>query len=107
AFYRGVFAGTLLSAQSVCAMTTLVPVPGVSFRFGPPGYGPGLMGTAVSPYGPLWGHNGSGPGCRVSAFHAPAFPGGAVTVCVMCSMEDDEAAEGMVAEALALLAALG
>jgi D-alanyl-D-alanine carboxypeptidase len=107
AFYRGMFSGTLLSAPSVRAMTTLVHVPGVSFRFGPPGYGLGLMGTTVSPYGPLWGHNGSGPGFRASAFHAPAFPGGAVTVCVMCAIEDDDAAEGMVAETLALLATLG
>jgi D-alanyl-D-alanine carboxypeptidase len=104
-FYGGVFAGALLSAQSVREMTTLVPVPGVHFRFGPPGYGLGLMGTAASPYGPLWGHSGSSPGFRASAFHAPAFPGGAVTVCVMCAVEDDEAAEGIVAEVLDLLAA--
>ena len=105
--YGGVLSGALLSAQRVRAMTTLVHVPGASFRFGPLGYGVGLMGTAVSPDGPLWGHNGSGPGFRASAFHAPAFPGGAVTVCVMCAIEDDEAAEGMVAEALALLVVLG
>ena len=37
--YGGVFSGALLSAQSVRAMTTLVHVPGASFRFGPPGYG--------------------------------------------------------------------
>jgi len=106
-FYGGLFSGALLSVQSVCEMTTLVPVPGASFRFGPPGYGLGLMGTTASPYGPLWGHNGSGPGFRASAFHAPAFPGGAVTVCVMCAVEDDEAAEGMVADVFDLLAAYG
>jgi D-alanyl-D-alanine carboxypeptidase len=106
-FYWSIFSEGFLSAQSVHEMTALVPVPGAPFRFGPPGYGLGLMGTSASPYGPLWGHNGSGPGFRASAFHAPEFPGGAVTVCVMCAVEDDEAAEGMVAEALALLAARG
>ncbi len=107
AFYAGVFSGAVLAAQSVREMTTLVPVPGAPFRFGPPGYGLGLMGTVGSPYGPLWGHNGSGPGFRTSAFHAPAFPGGAMTVCVMCAVEDDDMAEGMVADAFHCLAACG
>lgn len=107
ALYQGMFSGGSLSVQNVREMTTLVPVPGAHFRFGPSGYGLGLMGTTASPYGPLWGHNGSGPGFRASAFHAPEFPGGAATVCVMCALEDDEAAEGLVAEALALLAAEG
>src|SRR5919205_4323224 len=76
--------------------TTALAQPGlVKHRFGPPGYGLGLMGTTPSLYGHLWGHNGSGPGFQASAFHAPAFLGGAVTVCVMCAVEDDDLAEGI------------
>ena len=100
-------AGTLLAAQRVRAMTTRMPVPGASCRCGPPGDGVGLRGTAVSPAGPRWGHNGSGTCFRARAFRAPACPRGTVTVCVLCAIEDDAAAEGMVGEARALLAVLG
>lgn len=79
------------------AIIALVPVPDAHYCFGPPAYGLGIMETTVSPYGPLWGHNGSGHGFQVSAFHAPEFPGGAVTVYVRSAVEDDKAAEGMVA----------
>src|SRR6059036_1924274 len=88
-------------------MTTRTPVPGASCRVGSPGDGVGLRGTAVSPSGSRWGHNDSGPGFRARAFHAPACAGGTVTVCVLCAIEDDAAAEGMVAKARALLAVLG
>jgi hypothetical protein len=100
-------AGTWLAVQRVRAMTTRMPVPRASCRVGSPGYGVGLRGTAVSPPGPRWGHNDSGPGFRARAFHAPVCPGGTVTVCVLCAIEDDAAAEGMVAEARAFLAVLG
>ena len=69
-------AGTLLAAERVRAMTTRMSVPEASCRCGPPGSGVGLRGTAVSPAGPRWGHNGSGPGFRARAFHTPACPSG-------------------------------
>jgi hypothetical protein len=34
----------------------------------------GLMGTAVSPEGPLWGHNGSGPGFLTRCLPRPSMP---------------------------------
>jgi hypothetical protein len=88
-------------------MTTRMPLLGASCRCGPPGDGVGLRGTAVSPAGPRWGHHGSGPGFRARAWPAPACRGGTVTVCVLCALEDDAAAAGLVAEARALLAGLG
>jgi D-alanyl-D-alanine carboxypeptidase len=104
-FYHCLFAGALLSAETLADMTTLVPVPNE-----PPtpwvrrGYGLGLMGDAASRHGPLFGHDGEGPGYAASAFHAPASHGGRATVCVMCAVEDSDIPRGIVFELLDLLA---
>jgi hypothetical protein len=64
-------------------------------------YGLGVMADPASPLGPLFGHNGGGPGYDASAFHAPrAAPGGA-TVCALCAVEGGFAAENLVLDALA------
>jgi D-alanyl-D-alanine carboxypeptidase len=70
-------------------MTTLVLVPeGAGPRWRKPGYGLGLMGDPESPWGPLWGHNGGGPGYRASAFHASDL---GLSVCAMRAFEGDSA----------------
>jgi D-alanyl-D-alanine carboxypeptidase len=97
-FFDALFCGRLVSSQSLREMTTLVPVPGTptapSRRWGKPSYGLGIMGDPESRWGPLWGHNGGGPGYRTSAFHAPDL--GKVSVCAMCAVEVDSKAEELV-----------
>jgi D-alanyl-D-alanine carboxypeptidase len=109
-FLDALFCRRLVSPQSLCAMTTLVPVPMPSAakapakepppRWGQPSYGLGLMGDPVSPWGVMWGHNGGGPGYSTSAFHAPGL--GGVSVCTMAAMEEGFRAEDVVFAALDL-----
>jgi D-alanyl-D-alanine carboxypeptidase len=54
------------------------------------------MGDRRSPFGPLFGHNGGGPGYNASVFCAPALRGRRVTVCALCASEEDAAAEDLV-----------
>lgn len=91
-FLTHVFGGRLVSAQGLKAMTTLRPVPLPTpppgqepQRWVRPSYGLGVMGDVASPWGPIVGHNGGGPGYSASAFHAPEL--GGLTVCVMGAME--------------------
>jgi len=39
------------------------------------------MGDPASPHGPIWGHEGGGPGYGASVFHASTQ--GGVTACAM------------------------
>jgi D-alanyl-D-alanine carboxypeptidase len=75
------------------------PMP--SPRWSPPGYGLGIVGFVDSPFGPLWGHNGGGPGYRTSAYHAPELE--AASVCAMCALEGDSGAEPLVFAVFAAL----
>lgn len=97
-FFDALFCGGLVSSRSLQEMTTLVPVPGTPvvspLRWSKPSYGLGIMGDPKSPRGPLWGHNGGGPGYRASAFHAPGL--GDVSVCAMCASEEDSKTEELV-----------
>jgi D-alanyl-D-alanine carboxypeptidase len=94
-FLDALFDRRLLSAQSLQDMITLVPVPVPSpakapgnesaTRWVEPSYGLGLMGDPASPWGVIWGHNGSGPGYSTNAFHALEL--GQVSVCAMGAEE--------------------
>jgi D-alanyl-D-alanine carboxypeptidase len=91
-FFDALFHQRLFSKQSLDEMMALVPVPvtpSPEDRMGKPGYGLGLMGDPESAWGPLWGHNGGGPGYTASAVFAPEL--GDVTVCVMAATEEAEA----------------
>jgi len=99
-FLDRLFAGDILSADSLDQMTTLVPVPvAPPPHGGQPSYGLGLMGNPGSSCGRLLGHNGGGPGYSASAFHARDRDG--ASVCVMAAIEDDFRPEDVV---LAILA---
>ncbi len=102
---QGLAAGELVSADGLRAMTELVSIGHPSPPWTDPSYGLGLMGDPSSPFGPIWGHNGGGPGYTASAFHAPASPAGPVTVCALVANEQDGAAEAVLREVLVQLAA--
>ena len=105
-FLDGLFHHRLISKQSLDQMIALVPVPvtrSPEDRIGKPGYGLGLMGDPESPWGPVWGHNGGGPGYSASAFFVPQL--GDVSACAMVAAEDEEFdAKDIVYEVLDLLA---
>jgi D-alanyl-D-alanine carboxypeptidase len=61
------------------------------------------MADPESPWGPLFGHGGGGPGYDASVFHAPGLARGGTTVCALCAVEEDFLAENLVAEAFDLL----
>ena len=95
-FYARLFAGALLSAETLAEMTALVPVE-APWRSDDPGYGLGLMGQRSRP---VYGHNGGGPGYSSSAFAALDAPGGPAVACAMCAFEHERAAEDLVFGAL-------
>ncbi|MGE3802779.1 MAG: serine hydrolase domain-containing protein [Candidatus Kapaibacterium sp.] len=95
-FYSRLFAGHILSVNSLTQMTTPVPVPNAPPRWVNPCYGLGLMIDDQTPYGSVWGHGGGGPGYTSFALHAPDFPTSPRTICVMCGIEDGNLAEDLV-----------
>jgi D-alanyl-D-alanine carboxypeptidase len=101
AFLDALFHGRLISAKSLDEMTQLVPVPvtpSATDRLRKPSQGLGLMADPESPWGPVWGHNGGGPGYNTSAFHASEL--GGVSVCAMGAIEEGFDAEKVVFEVL-------
>ena len=95
-FFDGLFGGALLSRSTLAAMTRLVPVPEAA----PPphgwGYGLGLMGNTDTPWGPVYGHEGGGPGYSAAAYHAPRCGGHAVTVVALLNTDAGEPARTLV-----------
>ena len=61
------------------------------------------MGDRASRFGALFGHSGGGPGYNASVFSAPALRGRHVTVCALCSSEEDGAAEDLALDVFARL----
>jgi D-alanyl-D-alanine carboxypeptidase len=108
-FFDAVFRRRLIPARSLHEMRILVPVAGAppmpSPRWSRPGYGLGLVGIQESPFGPLWGHDGGGPGYRTSAYHAPDL--GEASVCAMCALEDESGANPLVFAVFAALRGRG
>lgn len=99
-FYAQLFAGALLSPETLREMTALVPVD-APWRADDPGYGLGLMGRRSRP---VYGHNGGGPGYGASAFAALDAPGGPAVACAMCAFEDERVPEDLVFAALEIVA---
>ncbi|HZW28788.1 MAG TPA: hypothetical protein VFF08_10055, partial [Trueperaceae bacterium] len=91
------------SAASLEEMTRTVRVPAPGRQADPsrrpyewrePSYGLGLMVDPAAPWGPIYGHNGGGPGYSASVFHAPDL--GGATVCVLGAEARGFAAEQVV-----------
>lgn len=100
-FLHGLFGGRLCGSQSLAQLTTLTEVPAGPPRWNHPGYGLGVMAETESPVGPVYGHNGGGPGYKVSVFHAPHIAAGGITISAMSTLEgDDHLTEIVVLDAL-------
>lgn len=106
-FLDALFAGRLVTQASLAEMTRLtrVPVPGSQadpatrpYEWREPSYGLGLMADLAAPWGPIYGHNGGGPGYAASVFHAPELNG--ATVCVLGAEAAGFAAEQVVFDVL-------
>ena len=79
-FYAVLFAGEIVSAASLRAMTRVVDVP---FPMPAPvvaAYGLGLMHFRHDPIGASFGHGGGGPGYTTLARHYPQLNGGPLTL---------------------------
>ncbi len=87
-FLDALLARQWLGPEPTAAMTELVPVPGEHPPWSRPGYGLGLMGERTGPRGPVFGHNGGGPGYTTSAFY---FPATGATVAVVAAVEAPDA----------------
>lgn len=96
-FFDALFRGQLVSLESLQQMKALVPVPGKWPPWVKPSYGLGLTGDPESPWGPVWGHGGEGPGYRTSVIYAPEL--GNLSLCAMCSTETARA-EGLIFQTL-------
>jgi len=91
-FVEGLFAGRLISEDSLARMLDAVPIePGDNSA-----YGLGIMAD-IDRRLPV-GHNGGGPGYAASVFHDRERR---ATACVMAAIEDDFDAQGLVLEVLA------
>lgn len=65
-----------------------------------PSYGLGLMGDMTADFGPVYGHNGGGPGFSVAAYAAPSKN---ITVAAVVNRDSSLEAEKLVFETLKLL----
>lgn len=101
-FYDSVFRGQLISGESLGQMTSLVPVPiyDSDSPWSKPSYGLGLMADPEFVCGPVFGHNGDGPGYVSSAYYAPDLGKEGMTVCVMSGIEEGFDAEQVVVEVM-------
>lgn len=96
-FLEALFEGQLLDPQHLSEMLHMVPIPD-----SPPtvhaGYGLGIACETNAVFGTHYGHEGSGPGYRVIASHAPKL--GGTTITVFCNR--DECNPRTIADALLL-----
>jgi D-alanyl-D-alanine carboxypeptidase len=87
AIYDALFAGRLLTAESVREMLEPVVVPFPHPLFRQPAYGLGLMIDARSTEKIFAGHGGGGPGYSIGALHFEDSDGRSVT-CAACANRD-------------------
>lgn len=97
--------GELLTPASLETMQRAVAVPGANPPFRCPQYGLGLMIDACSPFGPLAGHTGGGPGFATAAYHAPDAKGHRITVVILLNRDHPTLATDLAFAALAIAAA--
>jgi D-alanyl-D-alanine carboxypeptidase len=95
-FYHSLFTGQLLTIDLLREMCTLVQARPSHPRFVKPCYGLGLIADPDSPYGPIYGHGGEGPGYSASALHFGETGSEALTVVLLSNIEDHAALESMI-----------
>lgn len=79
-FYDALFAGKLVSRESLAEMTRTVDVIPNPPEKSIPSYGLGLMHFRESPMGDAYGHGGGGPGYTTYATHFPNLEGKSVSI---------------------------
>lgn len=102
-FYHELFEGRLLSGRMLTQMLELIEVGAEHPHFATPSYGLGVMADPDSPYGPLYGHTGGGPGYSAAAYHLRRQEGRRLTVGVLTNLEEADAAEGLILKILGIL----
>jgi D-alanyl-D-alanine carboxypeptidase len=95
-FYDGLFAGQLLPVHLLGEMCRLRRVGCSHPIFANPSYGLGLMADPDIRFGPVYGHNGEGPGYAASAFHFRHPGGQPLTIAILTNTENYQEAEIMV-----------
>lgn len=97
-FYDTLFAGKLISAESLREMKKTVSVP---YPLPPPTqatYGLGLMHGHNDPLGEAYGHGGGGPGYTTYARHYPALKGSSFTISLVLNKTLQRTPFGLVDE---------
>lgn len=94
-FYHGLFSHELLPPDLLNEMCTVVRVEARHPVFITPSYGLGLMADPDLSYGPVYGHNGAGPGYAASAFHFQRQGAVPVTVAVLTNTDHYDQTEKM------------
>jgi D-alanyl-D-alanine carboxypeptidase len=100
AFYDALFAGRIVSADSLNQMKQAVPVPQGRPPFQSAHYGLGLMCDPQAQGGAIYGHTGGGPGYHAACYRFE-FASGPATIAVLVNAEID--AEGLAFDLAALL----
>ncbi|MEX5219075.1 MAG: beta-lactamase family protein [Nitrospira sp.] len=94
-FYHSLFKGTILTADRLREMCAVVQARPSHPRFVTLCYGLGLIADPDSPYGPIYGHGGEGPGYSASAIHFGETGPQALTVTLLSNTENHAALESM------------
>lgn len=87
---EALFAGRLVHPDLIETMLDPVLVPGEHPLFGQPAYGLGLMLDPRSPYGPVAGHGGGGPGYSAAALHFPHVGGQRLVSVALTNRDQDD-----------------
>lgn len=87
-FYHRLFNGTFLSAGLIALLTSIVPTGTQSHGLITPSYSLGLMVDPDWPHGPIFGHDGEGPGYAASAWHLNCLGEQGVTATVLSNTEN-------------------
>lgn len=88
---HALFGGKLVLRDSLAQMTKLCRVPDDFPAAVRPSYGLGLVADPDGPFGPEFGHGGSGPGYDVRVTHFPKMAERRVSIAVMCNTDEVEA----------------
>jgi D-alanyl-D-alanine carboxypeptidase len=86
-FYERLLNEPVLDATHLAQMLTLMRVPGEHLPVVRPSYGLGIEADPEAPWGPRYGHGGSGPGYSVLASVLPDFRGQCTAIALFCNAD--------------------